>query len=40
MGFVEKRERRLGAKYFLQYLLHPLVRKSFLHLKEAILHMQ
>ena len=30
----------LGAKYFFEYLLHPLVRKLFLHLKEATLHLQ
>ena len=29
-----------GAKYFFEDLLHPLVRKIFLHLKEATLHLQ
>ena len=31
----------LGAKcFFFEELLHPLSRKLFLHLKEAILHLQ
>ena len=30
----------LGVKYFFEDLLHPLVRKLFLHLKEAALHLQ
>ena len=29
-----------GAKFFFEDLLHPLVRKLFLHLKEATLHLQ
>ena len=29
-----------GAKYFFEALLHPLVRKLFLHLKEATLNLQ
>ena len=31
---------RLGALYFFEDLLHPFVRKLFLHLKEATLHLQ
>ena len=30
----------LGANYFFKNLLHPLVRKLFLHLKEATSHLQ
>ena len=29
-----------GAKYFFEDLLHPLVRRLFLHLKEATSHLQ
>ena len=30
----------LGAKYFFEHLLHPFLRKLFLHFKEAILHLK